>query len=92
MSTIFSDLTIFDLGGAYRLLDNRLELNGRLTTILFDDQLQKNLNGTSFGVQFGAQYSPFESTRLHWINELNTNRFEELQFRVFAMIELDFWM
>ncbi len=88
----YGDLTIFDVGGAYRLLDNRLQLNGRLTTILFDDQLQENLNGTSFGVQFGAQYSPVESTRLHWINELNTNRFEELQFRVFAMIELDFWM
>jgi len=88
----YGDLTIFDVGGAYNLLDHKMQLNGRLTTIIFDDELQENLNGTSFGVQMGARYSPASNTRLHWLTELNTNRFEKIQFRVFAMVELDFWM
>ena len=80
------------MGGAYNLFDYKMQLNGRLTTIIFDDELQENLNGTSFGVQMGARYSPVSNTRLHWLTELNTNRFEKIQFRVFAMVELDFWM
>ena len=88
----YGDLTILDFGGAYNLHDNQWQLNGRLTTVIFDDELQENLNGTSFGVQLGARYEPVDSTRIHLMTELNTNRFETLQFRVLGMVELDFWL
>jgi hypothetical protein len=88
----YGDLTILDFGGAYNLHDNQWQLTGRLTTVIFDDELQENLNGTSFGVQLGARYEPVETARIHLMTELNTNRFETIQFRVLGMVELDFWL
>ena len=88
----YGDYTIFDLGGGYKFLDNTLGLQGRLTTIIFDDVLQEQLNGTSFGFQVGLSYKLKKLMRFHLMSELNTNKIQSIQYRLFGLIELDVWL
>ena len=52
----------------------------------------ERLEGVSFGTQLGLAYRIENKARFHVIGELNTNRFEELQFRFYGLVDLDFWL
>jgi hypothetical protein len=88
----YGDMTVIDISGGYNFLDNRLSLTSRLTTVVFEDPLQDNLAATSFGAQMGVSYQVRKFARFHLMNEVNTNRIESLQYRVFALVDLELWL
>lgn len=88
----YGDMTVIDASGGYGFLDNDLKLDARLTTVVFDDLLQADLEATSFGVALGISYEIESMAKFHLISEVNTNRIETLQFRVFGLVDLDFWL
>lgn len=90
--TGYSDMLVIDVFGGYGFLDNTLVLDGRLTSVTFEDDLQKRLEATSFGVQVGLTYKIPRLAKFHMISELNTNKLESVQFRMFGLVELDFWL
>lgn len=90
--TGYGDITTIDLFGGYGFLDDTLDLNGHLTTVLFDDDSRDKLNGKSFGVQVAVSYKIKEMAKFHLINEFNTNAIERVQYRVYGMVDLSFWL
>jgi hypothetical protein len=88
----YGDMTVIDISGRYNFLDSRLSLTSRLTTVVFEDPLQDNLAATSFGAQMGVSYQVRKFARFHLMNEVNTNRIESLQYRVFALVDLELWL
>ena len=88
----YGDMTVIDLGGGYAFLGRTLGLRGRLTTIVFEDAVQAKLNGTSFGAEVGLSYKVRDMAKFHLVGEVNTNKIESVAFRVFGLVELDFWL
>ncbi|MFT5431018.1 MAG: hypothetical protein ACI9OJ_001697 [Myxococcota bacterium] len=87
-----SELTTIDAFGGYRFLNQTLEVTGRVTTLIYDDPLIENLQGVSFGGQVGLAYRISDLAKFHLVSELNTNRIESLQFRLYGLVDLDFWL
>ncbi|HIA02047.1 MAG TPA: hypothetical protein EYN66_09075 [Myxococcales bacterium] len=58
----------------------------------FEDPIQENLSATSFGAQVGLSYLVRRIARFHLMNEVNTSRIETLQYRVFALVDLELWL
>jgi len=85
-------MTVVDLFGGYQFLDNTLGVTGRLTTVVFEDALQEQLSATSFGAQLGLTYRIEQMAKFHLVSEINTNRIEKIQYRMFGLVDLDFWM
>lgn len=88
----YGDMTVIDLFGGYAFLDRTLGLDGRLTTVVFEDSVQEQLSATSFGAQIGISYRLARLAKFHLISEINTNRIETVQFRMFGLVDLDFWL
>ena len=78
-----------DLSGHYRL-QKTLDLEGRTTIILFNEDLLSELEGVSVGVQGGGRWVLADGIALHLLLEENTNRFYTSQLRLFAVLDLAF--
>jgi hypothetical protein len=81
-----------DIFGMWSPLPRELELDGRLTVVSFDADLQPNLNGLSVGYQLGAKYIIGDLAGISLLVEQNFNRIHTNQFRVFALVDLDVWL
>ena len=81
-----------DVGGVWAVVPREWELEGRLTVVDFDDELQDNLNALSFGYQLGGRYLVDKKAAFAVIAEHNMNRLQNHQFRVFALIDLNLWL
>ena len=88
----YGDMAIVDVDGGYSFLNQTLDVHGRLTTVYFADAVRDSLRGTSFGVQAGISYRIQQKAKFHVIGELNTNRIEKVQARIYALVDLDFWL
>lgn len=86
------DRTLLDLDGRYALRPGVLELDGRITGVLFADELQSELRGTGGGYQLGMRYLVDDRASLQFMVEQNFNAIHTNQFRVFAVADLDLWM
>ncbi|MFT7624763.1 MAG: hypothetical protein ACI9WU_003953 [Myxococcota bacterium] len=88
----YGDYSVVDLYGGYGFLDGDLNLTGRLTTVLFEDIALERLEATSFGGNLGLSYQIERIARFHLVGELNSNKIESVQFRMFGLVDLDFWL
>jgi hypothetical protein len=81
-----------DLSGRYQLAVDRLEVEGRLTLLRFEPDIerQKSFPSTSFGVQAGARYRMADGVRLHLLVEENNNAYYNYQLRAIALLDLTF--
>jgi hypothetical protein len=86
------DRTLIDLDGRYALFPGEIELDGRITGVLFQDELQGNLGGAGGGYQLGVRYLVDERATLQIMVEQNFNAIHTNQFRVFVVADLDLWM
>lgn len=50
------DRLLIDLGGMWAIVPREWELQGRLTAVSFDDEMQAELHAFSFGYQLGGRY------------------------------------
>jgi len=82
--------TFFDLLCSVDLLGRRLRADGRLTLVNWEDQLQPNLNGTSWGGAAGLTHRLARIATLHGLVELNTGRLQPIQSRALLIASLDF--
>jgi len=83
---------LLDLGGRWALLPGRVELDGRLTGVLFADELQENLEALSLGYQLGGRYLFKRSAALQVLVEHNMNRLHKHQVRVFVLADINLWL
>ena len=69
-----------------------LDLEGRVTTVYFEPDLQKqnDFNAVSFGLQAGARYRMAHNVYLHGLVEENNNRYYNYQLRALALLDLSF--
>lgn len=86
------DRTLLDLDGRYALRPNVIELDGRVTGVIFADELQSALQGAGGGYQLGVRYLVDKRASFHVMVEQNFNAIHTNQFRVFAVADLDLWM
>ncbi|MBI4509286.1 MAG: hypothetical protein HY698_06595 [Deltaproteobacteria bacterium] len=68
----------------------RLELEGRISVIHFDEDLREELQGTSLGLQGGGRWILTDGVALHLILEENVSRLSPGQFRVVGILDLAF--
>jgi hypothetical protein len=81
-----------DMRGGYGFLDGALDVSGGLTTVVFDDELLDALEDISFGAHLRLSYQIRDMARFHVIAELNSNNIERVQYRMYGLIDLDFWL
>ena len=84
---IFGDVRV-----RYSPLPRQLDFDVRLTGVHFDDDLQPNLDGLSFGYQLGAKYTVDERAAISLVGEHNFNRIHTSQLRLFAVLDLNFFL
>ncbi len=90
--TGYGDQTVIDLFAGYGFLDDALKITPRFTAVLFDDAVQERFEANSFGGQLGVSYRIGRMAKFHLLGELNSNRIESMQFRMFGLVDLDFWL
>jgi hypothetical protein len=78
-----------DLSGRWRPA-RRLELEGRLSLIRFDEDSIPDLHATTFAAQLGGRWQLGPGMALHLLGEHNSNRFDESQLRIVAILDLAF--
>jgi len=81
-----------DVGASYALVANEWVLDGRLTAVSFADGLQDDLEGFSFGYQLGARYLVETKAAVSLLVEHNFSRLQTSNLRVYAVVDLDFWL
>ena len=69
-----------------------IELDGRVTTVVFQDEIQKNLGAFSFGYQLGGRYLFDRRAGLQLMIEHNISRLQKSQLRVFLVADVDLWL
>ena len=83
---------LVDVGGRWALLPQTLELDGRVTAVLFQDELQENLGAFSVGYQLGGRYLFDRRAGLQVMLEHNMNRLQKHQVRVFVLADVNLWL
>jgi hypothetical protein len=83
---------LVDVGGRWGLFPGEVELDGRLTAVLFQDELQENLGAFSFGYQVGGRYLFDRRAGLQLMVEHNINRLQKHQVRVFLLADVNLWL
>ena len=73
-------------------MNGALDLSGGVTTVVFDDELIEGLEDISFGAHIRLSYRIQDMARFHVIAELNSNNIERVQYRMYGLIDLDFWL
>lgn len=86
------DRLLGDVGGTIAIVEGEWEVDGRLTTVVFDDGLQPNLEGVSFGYQIGGKYLVERRAAIALMVEQNFSRLQPQNLRLFAVIDLDIWL
>jgi hypothetical protein len=86
------DRFLADVGGVWAVVPREWELEGRITALVFDDAIQRELNALSFGYQLGGRYLIDKRAAFALVAEHNMNRLQTHQFRVFALIDVDLWL
>jgi hypothetical protein len=78
-----------DLSGSFGILPGRLDLEGRISVLYYQLDLQPVLQeGVSLGMQAGARYRFADGVMAHLLVEENVNRFFPSSLRVIAMLDL----
>ena len=90
--TGYGQQATIDMRGGYGFLNGSLDLSGGVTTVVFDDELIDALEDISFGAHLRLSYQIQEMARFHVIAELNSNNIERVQYRMYGLIDLDFWL
>jgi hypothetical protein len=76
----------------FALMDNKLELDGRFLVLRFDDDRLENVNGINVTLQGGARWVLHRYVAVHLILEESTNRLYSSIFRVYGLLDLNFWL
>jgi hypothetical protein len=71
-------------------LGRDFSLDGRISAVVFDEDLLAGLHGTSVGAQAGGRWILGEGVALHLLLEENVNRLHTSQFRAIAVLDLAF--
>ena len=67
-------------------------MDGRVTGVIFADELQTALQAAVGGYQLGIRYLVDKRASLQLMVEQNFNAIHTNQLRVFAVADLDLWM
>lgn len=86
------DRILGDVGASYALVAGEWVIDGRLTAMSFKDGLQTNLNGFSFGYQLGGRYLIDQKAAVSILVEHNFSQLQSSNLRVYAVVDLDFWL
>ncbi len=86
------DRYLADVGGRWAIVPREWELDGRITAVSFDDDLQPNSHAFSFGYQLSGRYLIDKKAAFSLVVEHNMNRIQTQQLRVLALVDLDFWL
>lgn len=84
--------TFIETGASWWFLERTLGVDGRLMLILWDDQVQQNLDGTMFGAQVGGTWQFVEGGTLRLIVEEATTELQSSWFRAMGMVEIARWL
>ncbi len=90
--TGYGDYSVVDLHGGYGFLDGDLRVHGRATAVIWEDIAQPTFSATSFGGLLGLSYQIRNMAKFHLISEINSNKIESLQYRMYGLVDLDFWL
>lgn len=83
---------LVDLSGRWSVLPGTVDLDGRLTSVVFEDAVQERLRAFSFGYQLGARYMIDRRAALQLVVEHNINRLQNTQLRVILMADVNLWL
>ena len=83
---------LVDVTGSWSIIPGELELEGRMTLVHFEDGLQSNLDGVSFGYQLGGHYDIVGVADLRLLVEHNFSRIHHSQLRVLAVANFELWL
>ncbi len=83
---------LVDLTGSWSIIPGELDLEGRMTLVHFEDGLQSNLDGVSFGYQLGGHYDIVGVADLRVLVEHNFSRIHHSQLRVLAVADFELWL
>jgi hypothetical protein len=83
---------LFDTGGRWSAWPGYLDIDGRITTVYFDDELQAGLHAVSFGYQLGARYLIGKEAAIQFTLEHNINRLQKTQLRAFLLADFNLWL
>jgi hypothetical protein len=86
------DRVLGDVGASYALVAGEWVIDGRLTAVSFEDGLQTKLSGFSFGYQLGGRYLVDRRAAVSVLVEHNFSRLQSSNLRVYAVVDLDFWL
>lgn len=86
------DQTFINAGAEWWFLERTIGVDGRVTLILWDDQVQQNLDGTMFGVQAGGTWQFVEGGKLRVVVEEATTELQSSWFRAMGMVEISRWL
>jgi len=81
-----------DVSGTWAIVPGEWELEGRVTAVDFDDDMQTNLHAFSFGYQLGGRYLIDDKAAFAIVAEHNMNRLYSQQVRVFALVDVAVWL
>ena len=84
--------TFVDAGTDWTFLGRTFGIDGRLLLILFDDELQANLDGTMLGAQAGGFWQFTGGGRLRLLVEEVTTELQPSWFRVMGSVDLNYWL
>ena len=65
---------------------------GRLSYASFRDDIRPEDHADSFGVQAGIRWTPLDGISVHGLVEENVNRIYTSQLRLWALLDLSFWV
>jgi hypothetical protein len=81
-----------DAWSRFSVLDGKLDLDGRLLVLRFDDDRLENLHGINVTLQGGARWNLHRYVSLHLILEESMNRIYTSVFRVYGLVDLNVWL
>jgi hypothetical protein len=81
-----------DAWARFYLLDRRLEVDGRLLVLRFDDDRRENLHGINVTLQGGARWQIHRLVSFHLILEESLNRIYTSLLRVYGLLDLNVWL
>lgn len=84
--------TFFDVGMGQEYAGGTWGIDGRILMIVFEDGQQERLNGTMLGAQLGGFWQFNSDGKLSVLVEEASSELQPHWLRIFALLDLDFWM
>lgn len=83
---------LLDVWGTWGIVPGRWELDARLTGVIFDNDLQPNLESAGGGYSLGGRYILDRKFAASLVAEHNFNKLYTSQFRMMVLVDVNLWL